>query len=204
MLNHISIWFIHEVCFGVKMKRILWLGSSKNSFRLGMVCRIPSLRLVPSSASLTHRSPTKRTRPSDMWVFSWSVTNTHPAVGIGVHDAPDVRDEVLLGPRWANAWFDHLPGCDDEVGDQAERAMALVLELDLLDVTRARRLRWVYPLQRLDAGLLVGTDDVRSNLRQGGRLAIDLADILDVLLIGNGVLELVFRRQPVPALVGAN
>jgi len=41
--------------------------------------------------------------------------------------------------------------------------------------------------------LLVGTDDVRSKLRQAGRLAIDLADILAVLLIGNGVLELVFR-----------
>jgi len=54
-----------------------------------------------------------------------------PRRGVGVHDALDVRDEVLLGPRWANAWFDHLPGCDDEVGNQAERAMALVLELDI-------------------------------------------------------------------------
>lgn len=73
-----------------------------------------------------------------------------------------MRDEVLLGPRWANAWFDHLPCCDDEVGNQAERTMPLVLELDLLDVTRACGLGRMDSLQRLNAGLLIGTDDVRS------------------------------------------
>lgn len=79
--NHISIWFIHEQCFGVYTKRILWPLLCRKSARLARLLRMPSFPLWPSSSSAQHCSATNRTRLSDLCVFRPSHTKVQDAPG---------------------------------------------------------------------------------------------------------------------------
>ncbi len=46
-----------------------------------MFLRIPVFPLSPKSSAMPHRSATKRTKPSDLWVLSWSTTKIQVASG---------------------------------------------------------------------------------------------------------------------------
>lgn len=120
---------------------------------------------------------------------------------VAVHGPSDVVDEIFLVARGTYGRCEHLPGGNDEIRDQAERSVTLVLELDLLNLAGSCRLGWVYSLQCLNAGLLVGADDVGSTLGESRCLAIRLADCFDARLVRYRVIELVLRGEPVATLV---
>ena len=66
-----------------------------------MVLRMPLFRLIPRSSPIPHSSATKRTRPSDLWVLSWSATKTHVALGsksIVLVMCATKSSSVLVGP----------------------------------------------------------------------------------------------------------
>ena len=81
MPNQISIWFIHEQCFGVYTIRILWSFWWRNSARLSWFFSMPDFPLHPRSSDKPHCSATNRTRLSDLCVFKPSQTNVHGASG---------------------------------------------------------------------------------------------------------------------------
>ena len=81
MPNQISIWFIHEQCFGVYTIRILWSLWCRNSARLSWFFNIPDLPLLPRSSDNPHCPATKRTRLSDLCIFKPSQTNVHGVSG---------------------------------------------------------------------------------------------------------------------------
>ena len=81
MPNQISIWFIHEQCFGVYTIHILWSLWCRNSARLSWFFNIPDFPLLPRSSDNPHCPATKRTRLSDLCIFKPSQTNVHGASG---------------------------------------------------------------------------------------------------------------------------
>jgi hypothetical protein len=42
-----SIWFSHELCFGLYTNRIRWLGSDKNAWRLAIDFSTPEIPFLP-------------------------------------------------------------------------------------------------------------------------------------------------------------
>jgi hypothetical protein len=76
-----SIWFNHELCFGVYTNRIRWLFSDKNACRLATDLRIPRTFVLPNGSSTPHALATNRTSISELWMFKLSTTKTHPASG---------------------------------------------------------------------------------------------------------------------------
>ena len=113
-------------------------------------------------------------------------------VGIGVDGAADVRGEVLFGSSRPDGRQNRLACGDLEVGDEAERAVTAILELDALGSAGAWRQGGMEPFTGLDAGLLVGANDVGTLLfvePQG--ICVGRADVANVGLVLLGVLELV-------------
>jgi len=84
---------------------------------------------------------------------------------------------------------------DVEIRDQAERAVALVLELDALGQTLPCRLGRVDSFECLDARLLVGADDVTPLGSQPSRIRVGLADLADVGFVLLGVLQFVLMMS---------
>lgn len=113
-------------------------------------------------------------------------------VGISVDGATDVRSEVLFRSRRPDGWQNRLACGDLEVGDEAQGAMTTKLELDALGSAGAWRQGGMEPFTGLDAGLLVGANDVGTLLfvePQG--ICVGRADVANVGLVLLGVLELV-------------
>ncbi len=99
-------------------------------------------------------------------------------------DGPgDVGDEVLLVSGGPDRGGDGLSGHDVEVRDEAQRAVALVLELDALDQSGTGRFRGLKSFERLDAGLLVGADDVPAFGRQPRCVRVGLADLANIRFV---------------------
>ncbi len=89
------------------------------------------------------------------------IDDEHPfRLGIGFHDGADVADEIFFGARLPDCGADHPARRHLEVGDQRLRPVADILELLGLRLAGPHRAGGVKPLQRLDAGLLVGADQV--------------------------------------------
>src|SRR5216684_4952 len=95
---------------------------------------------------------------------------------VGRDSLGDMRGEVRLGASRPDARSEHLAGGDLEVGDQALRAVALILELLPLDLAGPQGQRRVQPLQRLDPALLIGADGVNAGRLTGRRRLIGRAD----------------------------
>jgi hypothetical protein len=121
--------------------------------------------------------------------------------GVTIDGRSNVGSEVVLGPRGADGPFEHLSSRDVEVGDEAQGAVSLVLELDTLDQPRTRRSSRILSFQGLDASLLVAGNDMSALFVQGLGLAIRVTDVLNILGILLGVIQLVRRCQPVLRLV---
>src|SRR3954452_18665096 len=81
ILNQISTWLSHEVCFGVYTNRMRWLGSDRNAARLGCDFSPPCLPLTPNSSWTPQVWATHTTRLSDWCVFRLSTMNPQPAQG---------------------------------------------------------------------------------------------------------------------------
>src|SRR3954471_705554 len=101
VLNQISTWFSHELCFGVYTNRIRWSGSDRNFARLSWDFSTPLFSFSPKSSLISQASATYLTRLSDWCVFRLSTMNTHPPHGsvatvcsMCVAKSPSVR----LGP----------------------------------------------------------------------------------------------------------
>src|SRR5262249_31074575 len=76
-----SIWFSHELCFGVYTNRIRWLFSDRNACRLATDLRIPRTVFLPNGSSIPHALATYRTSISEQWMFKLSTTKIQPASG---------------------------------------------------------------------------------------------------------------------------
>ena len=113
------------------------------------------------------------------------------AIRVAVNRPGDVGREVVLGSRGADAREDGLSCHHVEVRDEAQRAVALVFELDALGLARSRRLRRVNPFECLNAGLLVGADDVPPCGSQARRVGVRFADLAHIGLVLPAVLQLV-------------
>ena len=111
----------------------------------------------------------------------------------------DVSTEILLLACGADTWSDHLTRRDLKVCDQAQRAVALVLELDLLNLPRSDWFVRGDAFSRLDTCLLVRTDDVNALFFQRDRLLVKFADLLRPL--SKLRRRFVFVVQPVANLV---
>jgi len=122
-------------------------------------------------------------------------------VGVRVDGMPDVFGKVRLSPSRADGRGDGLAGRHKEARDQAQRAVAYILEFTAFDQPRPGRFRRMEPFARLDPGLLVHTHDVCTGFVQGRGVRVRLANRPDVVLELLRILELVPGRQPVLALV---
>src|SRR4051794_17698407 len=77
----VSIWFNHELCFGVYTNRIRWPGSDKNAWRVATDFNTPRPPFFPSVAVTSLAVATRFTKLSEQWMFKLSTTNTHDASG---------------------------------------------------------------------------------------------------------------------------
>ena len=137
-------------------------------------------------------------------MFNWSVTKTHAASGsvatvwaMWVAKSASVR--VGLGAGRPDGGGHQSPLHHVEVGDQALRAVAHVLELTPLDLAWPQGEGGRGALQGWDARHLVGTDHMATPGGDRRRLGVQRADRLD-LRSEDGRVGLT-RREPVPAVV---
>src|SRR5215208_1675171 len=104
-----------------------------------------------------------------------------PAGGgrVGGDDGLQIGQEVGLGAGRPGVRGEQPAGGDVAAEDERAGAVADVLELAPLDLARGERQAGVLALERLDAGQLVGADAPLAALGEGGRIAIEGADIGD-------------------------
>lgn len=120
------------------------------------------------------------------------VDNEMPLAGgwiIG-HRALDMGGEVLFRPRWATGRVQDSSCGDLEVDDETLRAMALILELLMLDLPPGHRQSGALALQGLHPAQFISGQDSLPLLGQNWRLAVQGVDILHFLVeafIGHGI-----------------
>lgn len=112
---------------------------------------------------------------------------------------PDMRDKILLGPSVADRGVDHLPRHHVKVGDQGLGPVSNIFKLLGLRFARFHRPGGMEPLQRLDAGFLISTDQVHPLLIEFKGLVVQAADRPDLLPEGGFVRHLMI--QPVTDLM---
>lgn len=128
------------------------------------------------------------------------VHDKHPvAVRIRVDRRPDMSDKILLGPRVTDRGMDHWPRHHVKVGDQGLGAVSNLFKLLGLRFARFHRPGGMAPLQRLDAGFLISTDQVHPLLIEFKGLVVQAADRSDLLPEGGFVGHLMI--QPVTDLM---
>ncbi len=123
------------------------------------------------------------------------------ALGIGVDRPGDVRREVGRGAGRPERGGQDRAGGDVAGGDEAAGAVADGRVLAPLGAAGARRFARGRAFERLDAGHLVGADDVTAQRFQHRRVGIDGADGLDLRREGGGVLSGGLGVAPVAAAV---
>ena len=120
--------------------------------------------------------------------------------GVGLHGGADVAGKILLGARVAHRRAYDLARRHLEVGDQRLRPVAGILELLGLRLAGFHRAGGVEPLQCLDAGLLVGADQVDPLFVEFPGLVVQFAHRPHLLPEAGLVLHLVVK--PVSGPVG--
>ena len=113
----------------------------------------------------------------------------------------EVSGEVRLGARRTEGRTDDFAGHDIEVRDQPQVTMPTILELDAFDRARPHGVAKVSAFQRLQAGILIDTHDVRAFAVQLWRVAVGVTESLDIRLISLGSFPFVLRSEPVLTLV---
>ena len=202
--EHRSIWFSHELCFGVYTNRIRWPFSDRNACRLATDLRIPcGMFFLPNGSAIPHALATNRTSISEPWMFKLSTTKIHPASGLVATVCAMCSTKSNSCPRRADRGGDQLAGRHVEVADQSQRPMPRIFGLDPLGPPVGHRLIGGTPLQRLQPGHLIGADGVRPLVpRQGRRLLVGVTDRLDpprkdhrIFLAGVEPIPLLVRLQ---------
>ena len=107
----------------------------------------------------------------------------------------DVSGEVGFGACGSNARCHDLPGSHLQIGDQTLRAMPLVFEFLALDMPRQQRQGRMETREGLDAGHLIGTEDVCPLRSKRGSGFIHLTDGADLFGQLGGVVGR--RSEPV-------
>ncbi len=102
------------------------------------------------------------------------------ALRVGVDSSCDVGGEILLVSRGPNAGSNGLSRHHIEVGDQTERPVPLVFELNAFSQARPYRFRGMDSLNCLDSRLLVSADHMPPFGRQPRRIRVGLADIAHI------------------------
>ena len=157
-----STWFSHELCLGVKTKRIRWVGSDRNLRREAWLCRIPDFPFFPQRLfeSTRLRSPFDESGgPVDIEIVLYEDPRH---VGIGGHGLVDEGHVIGLGASRPDRFGEHISRHNVPVADQGGRAVARVLELLLGDLVHARRLVGSVALEGLQAGHLIRADGPRA------------------------------------------
>ena len=104
------------------------------------------------------------------------IDDEHPCcLGIGFHGGANVADEIFFGARVPDRGADHLACRHLEVGDQRLRPVSDVFKLRGFRFAGLHRTGGVEPFQRLDAGFLIGADQVYSLFMEFRSLVIELA-----------------------------
>ena len=116
-------------------------------------------------------------------------------VGICLDSGREVSGEVRLGARRPKGGTDDFADHDIEVRDQTQRSMPVILELDALGQTGPHGFVRIAAFQRLHAGFLIDTHDVRAFAGPLGRIAGSVAESLDIGLILRGRFSLVLRSE---------
>ena len=104
-------------------------------------------------------------------------------IGIGFDSGCNVGGEIRFGSRWSDRRADDFAGDDIEVRDQTQGPMSAILELDTLHQARPSRFGFIQTLKGLDAGFLLDAHEVCACRRKLRRVAVDVADPLDVGLV---------------------
>ena len=79
--------------------------------------------------------------------------------------------------------------------------MSAIFELDTLDQARSSRLAFMQTFEGLNAGFLIDAHEVRAFCRKLRRVAVGVADPLDVGWVLFGRSALVLRGKPVLAFI---
>ena len=106
------------------------------------------------------------------------IRDEHPfRLRIGGHGGPQMADKIRHGAGLPHRGVADPAGGHFEVGDQRLRTMAAVFKpLSFRRLAGCHRPGRMEPLQSLNAGLLVGADDMHPLLMELCRLLIELAD----------------------------
>lgn len=96
-------------------------------------------------------------------------------LGIGGHGGPDMLDAIVLGAGISDRGIDDPVRGHLEVGDQCLRAVADVFELLGFRLAGCHRPGGVEAFQRLDAGFLVGADQMHTPRMEFSGLMIESA-----------------------------
>lgn len=107
-------------------------------------------------------------------------------------------DKIRFGAGVADRRGDDPAGRDLDVGDQCLGAVAKVFELLSFRLAGLHGTGGMKPFQRLDAGFLVGADDMNAPLMEFRRLVIELAHGSDVHAEAAFVFYLVIQSVPGP------
>lgn len=122
------------------------------------------------------------------------VGNEHPfGLRVSRHGGADVVDKVLFRAGISQGGTNHFTGGHLEVSYQGLRAVPGVLEFVQFQLAWRHRLVRVYPLQRLDAGFFINTDDMHARFVQLLSLVIELTDRSDVLPKGGLIFYFVVK-----------
>ena len=110
-----------------------------------------------------------------------------PILGVQGHDGLDRLEEIGFGARGLNERGLHFSGDDVARSNQARTAMAMVLKFLAFDMAWAHWQCGMGGFSGGNGGHLIGGMDVGAFARQGGRLGIQITDVLDVFLKSVGI-----------------
>ena len=122
-------------------------------------------------------------------------------VGISFDGGGTVGREIGLGACESKGRADDFASDYVEVCDQTQGAMPVIFELDALGQTGAHGFVWNSAFQRLHPGFLIHTHDMCAFAGPLWRIAVGVAQSLDIGLILVGRFSLVLRCEPVLTLV---
>ena len=122
-------------------------------------------------------------------------------IGIGFDSGCKVGGEIRFGSRRSDRRADDFAGDDIEVREQTQGPLSAILELDTLYQTRPSWFGFIQTLKGLDAGFLTDAHDVCACRRKLRRVAVGVADPLDVGWVLRRGFPLVPRGKPVLAFV---
>ena len=109
------------------------------------------------------------------------IHHEHPRrLRVGIERRSKMTGKVFFGARRTYRGRDDVACGHLKVGDQCQRAVALILVLPAFDQTRFHRPYRMQTLKRLHAGFFIAAHRMHSLFMAGRGQAIGLADFLDL------------------------